>query len=122
MTETTLEGTSKPAVPLADPRAGASPSPDFCCASSNLLHFLKSPAFAYAMVLLLQLKVVWRAWDLRDLTMGDTSGYYVRAFTWYQDWLVNIVWSPLYLAFYGTLMHATHDAFSVTTLHRLVIV
>jgi len=123
MTQSAFEVPSQPAIPNAGPTNTAAPS--LCPvrgASSLLLRFLQSAAFAYAMILLLQLKVVWRAWDLRDLTSGDTSGYYVRAFTWYQDWLVNIVWSPLYLAFYGTLMHLTQDVFAVTTLHRLVIV
>ncbi len=123
MTESAIEVASQPAAPRVDPAVSATAAPShFRRRFSLFLRFLQSPAFAYAVILLLQLKVVWRAWDLRDLTPGDTSGYYVRTFTWYQDWLVNIVWSPLYLAFYGTLMHLSRDPFTVTMLHRLIIV
>ena len=76
----------------------------------------------YAFILLLQLKVVWGAWYLRDLTSGDTSSYYVSAINWYRHWQVDIAWSPLYLAFYGTVMHIVPDAAAATILHRLIIV
>ena len=61
--------------------------------------------FAYPMLLLLQLKVLWGI-QYRDLAVGDESGYYNRAFLWFRDFSVDIVWSPLYTAFLGTLMLA----------------
>jgi hypothetical protein len=79
------------------------------------------PWFSYAMLLLLQLKVVWGVWQYRDLSHGDESGYYSRAFLWFKDLSVDVVWSPLYTAFFGTLMHLSTDAYFVTTLHRLII-
>jgi hypothetical protein len=73
------------------------------------------------MLLLLQLKVLWGI-QYRDLAVGDESGYYNRAFLWVRDFSVDIVWSPLYTAFLGTLMRFTADAFVVTTLHRVIVV
>jgi hypothetical protein len=80
------------------------------------------PWFSYLTLLLLQLKVMWGVWWYRDLAIGDESGYYSRAFLWFKDWSVDIVWSPLYTSFLGTLMHLSTDAYTVTTLHRLVVV
>jgi hypothetical protein len=77
--------------------------------------------FAYPMLLLLQLKVLWGI-QYRDLAIGDESSYYNRAFLWVRDFSVDIVWSPLYTAFLGTLMRFTTDAFVVTTLHRVIVV
>src|SRR2546427_1259749 len=80
------------------------------------------PWFSYLMLLLLQLKVMWGIWQYRDLAPGDESGYYNRAFLWFKDLSVDIVWSPLYTAFLGTLMHLSPHAYFVTILHRLIIV
>ena len=63
------------------------------------------PWFSYLMLSLLQLKVMWGVWQYRDLTPGDESGYYNRAFLWFKDLSVDVVWSPLYTSFLGTLMH-----------------
>jgi hypothetical protein len=80
------------------------------------------PWFSYLMLVLLQLKVMWGVWRYRDLAPGDESGYYTLAFLWFKDLPVDIVWSPLYTLFLGTLMHLSTDAYFVTTLHRLIIV
>ena len=80
------------------------------------------PWFSYLMLLLLQLKVMWGVWQYRDLTPGDESGYYNRAFLWFKDLSVDIVWSPVYTSFLGTLMHLSTDAYVVITLHRIIIV
>jgi hypothetical protein len=74
------------------------------------------------MLLLLQLKVVWGAWDARDMTTGDTAGYYISAWRWYEKLTCNIAWSPLYTAFYGSFHFLTQDVQLATVLHRLVIV
>jgi hypothetical protein len=79
------------------------------------------PWISYLMLLLLQLKVLWGI-QHRDLAVGDESGYYSRAFLWFKDFSVDIVWSPLYTSFLGTLMHISTDAYVVTTLHRLILV
>jgi hypothetical protein len=80
------------------------------------------PWFSYLMLVLVQLKVMWGVWRYRDLAPGDESGYYKLAFLWFKDLPVDIVWSPLYTLFLGTLMHLSTDAYFVTTLHRLIIV
>ncbi len=78
--------------------------------------------FAYLTILLLQLKRVWGAWQHRDLTSGDTSSYFLSAYGWAQEFSVKIHWSPLYTAFYGTLLRFVSDAYWATLLHRFVIV
>src|SRR5262245_66109973 len=73
------------------------------------------------MLLLLQLRLLWGI-QHRDLAIGDESGYYNRAFLWFKDLSVDIVWSPLYTAFLGTLMHLSSDAWVVTTAHRVLVI
>jgi len=80
------------------------------------------PWFSYLTLLLLQLKVVWGIWQHRDLSIGDESGYYSRAFLWFKDLTVDIAWSPLYTSFLGTLMHLSTDAYTVTAAHRLILI
>jgi hypothetical protein len=77
---------------------------------------------SYAIICALQIKVLWGIWRFRDLTTGDTSSYFATAYRWYEDFEVNIVWSPLYTAYYGTVYLLTHDVYSATILHRVIIV
>lgn len=78
--------------------------------------------FAYASILLIQLKAMWGAWLVKDLTRVDTSSYFVSASRWYRDGHVLFTWSPLYIWFYGTLLHFSPDAYVVTMLHRVLTV
>src|SRR5262249_54011924 len=77
---------------------------------------------SYAIISLLQLKILWKIWAFRDLTTGDTSSYFSSAYRWYENFAVNIVWSPLYTAFYGSMLILTRDAYAATILHRVLIV
>src|SRR5215470_2124042 len=77
---------------------------------------------SYMLILLLQSKVIWRIWEIKDITYGDTSYYFDTAKKWADRFLVDIVWSPLYTAFYGSFLFATTDPYNVTILHRMVIV
>src|SRR5262250_1026343 len=96
--------------------------PRLVAPAADVLDCLAGRAWvAYPMLLLLQLKILWGI-QYRDLAIGDESGYYNRAFLWFKDFSVDIVWSPLYTAFLGTLMRLTTDAFVVTTLHRVTVV
>ena len=79
------------------------------------------PWFAYATLVALQLKVAWGAWRFRDLTIGDTSSYFVYATLWTDLKRVNIVWSPLYTVFYGMMLETVGDLYAATILHRLLI-
>lgn len=83
---------------------------------------LNHPVFPYLTLILLQLKVVWRIWDYKDLTSGDTSSYFLDAHSWFEHRTVHILWSPTYTAFYGSLLHITSDVYVVAILHRLIIV
>ena len=87
-----------------------------------LRQLARSPSFAYITILLLQIKVIWGMWSLRDLTSGDTSAYFVNAYRWFQTGLTPICWSPLYIWFYGSLLHLSSDVFVITTMHRLFTV
>src|SRR5262245_18541163 len=83
---------------------------------------LESRWMSYVLVSLVQLKVLWGIWNVRDLTTGDTSSYFANAALWAENFSVNIVWSPLYTSFYGTILMLTKDAYLATTLHRVIIV
>jgi hypothetical protein len=61
-------------------------------------------------------------WSYRDLTSGDTASYFVDAARWPRDFGVDIVWSPLYTAFYGSFLFLSPDAYAASIGHRLVIV
>jgi hypothetical protein len=83
--------------------------------------FIESASGAYMLIALLQLKVIWDDWKLRDLTIGDTSSYIQNAARWADRWMVDILWSPLYTMFFGVLLRVTGDAAAATWLHRTLI-
>jgi hypothetical protein len=83
---------------------------------------LAKPWMSYVLILALQSKVVADIWRFRDLTTGDTSSYFGYASQWVDHFGVNIIWSPLYTAFYGTVLLAVGDTYYATTLHRVLIV
>ncbi|HSU67303.1 MAG TPA: hypothetical protein VLJ39_10550, partial [Tepidisphaeraceae bacterium] len=87
----------------------------------RLEQLLRQPWFYYGTLFLLQLKRIWGMWQYRDLTSGDTSSYFADAFKWFRFGHTDIVWSPLYECFYGTLLHLTRDVATVTVLHRILI-
>jgi hypothetical protein len=88
----------------------------------GLSRIAHSPWFAYLTLALLQLHVVWGAWDYRDLTTGDTADYYALAHGWACNLTVNVAWSPLYTAYYGTTLWLIPDVWAATLVHRLVLV
>ncbi len=89
---------------------------------ATLRRLVNNAWFAYACIILLQLKVVWNIWQFRDITTGDTPGYFANAFNWFQHLQNSFGWSPIYTAFYGLLLHIAPDAYTTTLLHRLIIV
>jgi hypothetical protein len=81
------------------------------------------PLPAYASIILLQLKVVWGMWSFRDLTSGDTAGYFAGgAYLRYLRGWLDLVWSPLYAMYYGSFLYLTSDAYVATNGHRLALV
>jgi hypothetical protein len=78
--------------------------------------------FAYGSILVIQSKVLWGIWDYRDLTPGDGSYYFTMASRWADDFLVQPAYYPLYNVLYGSLKWIVDDPFSVTILHRVLIV
>jgi hypothetical protein len=89
---------------------------------AHLVRVFESAAVSYPLLLVLQLKVIWGLWVNRDVTVGDTTSYFLDAWRWYTTGEVNIVWSPLYTAFYGSFLYLNPDAVWVTFAHRMVIV
>jgi len=77
---------------------------------------------SYLFIVAFQLKRIWGIWWFRDLTLGDTSSYFLKAHRWYENLTADIVWSPLYTAFYGTALLFTNDVYAATILHRVIIV
>jgi hypothetical protein len=92
-------------------------STSFICA-----FFLRQAGPSYLLILILQLRLLWRIWDLKDITPGDTSSYFANAYYWFDSFRENVAWSPLYTAFYGSFLFITEDPYAATILHRLAIV
>lgn len=79
--------------------------------------------FAYATILALQVRVVWEFWEGRDLAAGDTSGYFTVARAWAESFQDVFFWSPLYTAYYGTVLELSGgDPVTATLAHRILLV
>jgi len=81
-----------------------------------------NPWASYLLIGALQAKVLWGIWTYRDLTSGDTSSYFSMAFWWSDNFKVNLLFSPLYTAFLGTIFDITGDVYWTITAHRVIIV
>jgi hypothetical protein len=80
-----------------------------------------SAPFAYGSIAVIQGKVLWGIWSTRDLTPGDTAGYFVDASRWAEHLQVDPAFYPLYDVFWGSLKWLVADPFAVTILHRVLI-
>src|ERR1700677_1219968 len=100
--------------------SSSAPKPAYLPA--RLAALAQRPILAYPTIFLLQLRAMWNIWYARDLTGGDTAGYFARAFEWFKEGKLSLAWSPLYNVFYGLMFYFSRDAYTVTILHRLVIV
>jgi hypothetical protein len=107
----TIEGTG--------PATGVSAAPGLW---ARIDGHLRRPGFAYLTIVLVQLTAVWGMWAWRDMSRGDTAAYYTMAYSWYEHGTDNIVWSPLYTTYYGSMLLVTRDPCYATMLHRLLIV
>jgi hypothetical protein len=101
------------------PRETAEPSRGVLPALSRLV---ASPIFLYLSVLAIQLRVVWEFWSGRDLSYGDTSGYFTVAQVWAGSLKNVFFWSPLYTAYYGTVLKFVNDPVVATLAHRMIVV
>jgi CHRD domain len=81
-----------------------------------------NPFLAYGAILVLQLRVIWNVWQHRDLTAGDTSSYFRHSMDWPHGLQDNIVWSPLYTSFLGTIAWLVDDVPTAVMTHRVAIV
>ena len=72
-------------------------------------------------ILLLMAKVLWGYWE-RGITLGDTTNYFRNAVCWHESGTVNIVWSPLYTAYYGMWLNLSQNAVIATFLHRFGLI
>jgi hypothetical protein len=81
-----------------------------------------NPVLAYAAILVLQLRIIWNVWQFKDLTAGDTSSYFLDAAGWAHGLHDNILWSPLYTNFFGTVVALIGDVPAAVMVHRLAIV
>lgn len=87
-----------------------------------LSRLVASPIFCYLSVLAIQLRVVWEFWSGRDLPYGDTSGYFTVAQVWADSLKNAFFWSPLYTAYYGTVLKFAGDPVVATLVHRMIVV
>jgi hypothetical protein len=70
----------------------------------------------------LQLRVIWNIWKYSDLTGGDTSSYFVDVATWQHGLHENVVYSPLYDAFWGTILAIVHNLYTAEVIQRVAII
>ena len=83
---------------------------------------MANPFFAYGAVIFLQMRVIWNIWRYEDLTSGDSASYFVIAAGWAHHLRDNIVWSPLYTNYWGTILAAVGDVYAAAMVHRIAIV
>jgi hypothetical protein len=81
-----------------------------------------NPFVAYVLIAALQLRVIWNIWKYRDLTIGDSANYFVDAVSWVHGLHENVVYYPLYDAFWGTILAVVHNVYAAAIIHRVVIV
>ena len=81
-----------------------------------------NPFVAYGAVLLVQVRVIWNVWIYKDLTPFDTAVYFTQAASWAHGLHDDIVWSPLYTNYWGTILAAVGDVYAAAMVHRIVIV
>lgn len=89
--------------------------------SRFLCRVAESSWFAYASIVMLQLKVMFWIWDYRDLTPGDASSYYRETFTWLDESTIDIIWSPVYTVFLLALQHLTDNPFWVSIIAQIIV-
>ena len=82
--------------------------------------FLYSPVFAYLMLALVQLKVVWGMWDFKDLDWGDTCCYFANACETFDRGRINIIWSPIFQFLGSLILHISHDPYFYCMTTRIV--
>ncbi len=81
-----------------------------------------NPFVACTAVAALQLRVIWNIWKYADLTGGDTSYYFLDAASWAHGLHENVVYYPLYDAFWGTILALVHSVYAATIIQRVAIV
>jgi hypothetical protein len=81
-----------------------------------------NPILAYGSILVLQLRLIWNLWQYKDLTSGDTSGYFLLASSWAHGLHDDIVWAPLYTNLLGTIIAFVGDAYTAVMVHRIAII
>lgn len=81
-----------------------------------------NPWVAYIAIAALQLRVIWNIWKYSDLASGDTSYYFVDVATWQHELHENVVYSPLYDAFWGTILAVVHSLYAAAIIQRVAII
>jgi hypothetical protein len=80
------------------------------------------PVVSYALVIALQVRVLWDVWRFKDLIPGDTAGYFLDALSWAHGVHDDIVWSPLYTDFLGTFVAVVRPTYAALMAQRVTIV
>ena len=81
-----------------------------------------NPFVAYTAITALQLRIIWNIWKYSDLAGGDTSYYFVDVATWQHGLHENVVYSPLYDAFWGTILDVVHNLYTAAIIQRVAII
>lgn len=78
--------------------------------------------FAYGMIFMLQMKVLWRVWDFKDISSGDTVFYYTGACVGLDRFRFNFAWTPLYALFGSIILRISHDPYFYCIATRVTLV
>jgi hypothetical protein len=81
-----------------------------------------NPLFAYGAVIVVQLRAIWDVWRYKDFTFGDSAAYFTRAAEWANHLKDDVVWSPLYTNYWGTILAVVGDVYVAAMVHRIGIV
>jgi hypothetical protein len=71
--------------------------------SQWLERLISDARFQYLLLFLIQLKVIWRQWDFRDLQDWDDAGYLAGGQMLLQGKVPDVEFAPLYKAWYAAL-------------------
>ncbi len=83
---------------------------------------LLRPWLSYALIVALQLRVVWGVWQYKDFEPFDTAGYFPMAASWAHGLHDDAIWSPLYTNTWGTIIWLSPTTYGAAMMMHLVTV
>lgn len=83
---------------------------------------MANPLVSYGLIVALQFRMVWNIWRSKDLETADGSQYFFFATSWTHGFHHDIVWSPLYTDYWGTVLAVVGDVYNAAIAQRVLII